>query len=158
MGSEMCIRDSLEFEAKLPAPMPPKWVPVIPDGYATQDKTWKRWMFTHVHVGILGAHRNAEKTYKIAIRHFWWRTMKQGFGKWIEDCVVCARFRKIPQRQLSEAVIPVDVEDWEEVMIDVEEPRRPCDKQGNRYVMTYVCCLSHGVIFRKSTCAERQGS
>ena len=35
-------------------------------------------------------------------------------------------------------------------MIDIEGPSRPCDKQGNRYVMTYVCCLSHGLFLEKA--------
>ena len=59
----------------------------------------------------------------------------------------CLRFRKRPTKQDQVAVKPVDVECWEEVMIDMEGPSCPADKDGNRYVMTYVCCLCHGALF-----------
>ena len=32
-------------------------------------------------------------------------------------------------------------------MIDCEGPSNPADRQGNRYVLTYACCLCHGVFY-----------
>ena len=40
----------------------PGWVPVVPVGYASGMHTWKRWTFLQLHIGVFGAHRNAEKT------------------------------------------------------------------------------------------------
>ena len=36
------------------------------------------------------------------------------------------------------------MECWQEVMIDLKGPNPP-DRAGNRYYMTYICCLCHGV-------------
>ena len=52
----------LERLVQLPPPANATWVPVVPDGYATANLPWKRWLFLQCHVGVLGAHRNAEKT------------------------------------------------------------------------------------------------
>ena len=110
-----------------------------------------------MHIGFLGAHRSAEKTVLLLIRHVWWRRMKEDVHKWVSTCITCIRFRKIPRKQPSEAVIPVDAECWEEVMIDVEGPSQPCDKEGCRYSLTYVCCLCHGVFLeRTSVCNARE--
>ena len=46
----------------------------------------------------------------------------------------------------SPAAIPLDAECWEEVMIDLEGPNAPADRDGNRYSMTYVCCLCQGML------------
>ena len=40
----------------LPAPEGPKWVPIVPEGFATSILSWKRWLWTMCHVGIIGAH------------------------------------------------------------------------------------------------------
>ena len=48
-------------------------------------------------------------------------------------------------KQDAVAVKPRSWECWQEVMIDMEGPSNPADKQGNKYVMTYICCLCHGV-------------
>ena len=68
--------------------------------------------------------------------------------QWIEHCATCIRFRKRPTKQDSVAVRPVDMGCWEEVMVDFEGPSSPTDKAGNKYVLTYVCCLCHGVLFK----------
>ena len=44
----------LERQVPLPAPAGDAWVPVAPDGTATGNLTWKRWLFLQFHVGILG--------------------------------------------------------------------------------------------------------
>ena len=53
----------LEKLVPLPSPLGEAWVPVVPDGKATGNLTWKRWLFLQFHVGILGAHRSAAKTH-----------------------------------------------------------------------------------------------
>jgi hypothetical protein len=30
------------------------WVPVVPDGRATVNSSWKKWVFLQAHVGALG--------------------------------------------------------------------------------------------------------
>ena len=141
----------LEREVKQPPPAGVKWVPVVPEGQCTANLTWKRWLFLQMHAGFLGAHRNADKTYGLLIRQCWWRTPRTDVDTWIKNCSTCERFRKIPQKQVAQAAIPIDAECWEEVMFDFEGPSQPCDKEGNRYGSSYVCCLCHGVLCERST-------
>ena len=35
-------------------------------------------------------------------------------------------------------------------MIDSEGPNSPGGKEGNRYTMTYICCLCHGILIESS--------
>ena len=49
-------------------------------------------------------------------------------------------------KQEQVAVKPTHLHPWEEVMVDCEGPSQPPDEKGNRYVLTYVCCLCHGVL------------
>ena len=44
-------------------------------------------------------------------------------------------------------MVPLDCEAWEEVMVDYEGPSNPPDRRGNKYTLTYVCCLCHGALF-----------
>ena len=46
----------------------PEWVPIVPEGYATAHITWKKFVFQQCHLGILGGHRNADKTYACSRR------------------------------------------------------------------------------------------
>ena len=71
--------------------------------------------------------------------------MKADVELWVEECLTCARFRRRPTKQDAVAVKPRKQECWQEVMIDMEGPSNPPDKRGNKYVMTYICCLCHGV-------------
>ena len=61
-GYRIAADGVLERLVPQPAPAHTKWVPIVPEGYATCHFTWKRWIFLQCHVGILGAHRSAEKT------------------------------------------------------------------------------------------------
>ena len=44
------------------------WVPVVPDGRATVNLSWKKWVFLQTHVGALGGHRPADKAYVLIER------------------------------------------------------------------------------------------
>ena len=81
----------LEREVKLPPPCPSKWVRVVPDGLSLAHMTWKRWIFLQCHIGFLGGHRSAEKTYLLMVRQCWWKTMKADIDKWVNDCLTCMR-------------------------------------------------------------------
>ena len=70
--------------------------------------------------------------------------MRSNVDKWVKSCGTCLRFRAVPQKVPSGPSFPADMECWQEVMIDLEGPNPP-DKMGNRYYMTYICCLCHGV-------------
>ena len=76
--------------------------------------------------------------------------MKADVDAWVKRCITCIRFRKIPQKQTAEAVIPVDAECWEEVMMDIEGPSQLSDKDGNKYCLTYACCTCHGVLLERT--------
>ena len=136
----------LERQVNLPAPIGAQWVPIVPEGHATSALTWKRWMFLQCHVGLLGAHRNEDKTLVIISRQAWWATRSADVHEWWNKCLTCLRFRGMPRKQESVALVPVDAECWEEVMIDLDGPSNPEDKQGNKYTMTYICCVCHGII------------
>ena len=71
--------------------------------------------------------------------------MKKDADTWVQTCNTCVRFRKITTKTQQVAVIPVDAECWHEVMMDLEGPSTPADKDGRRYTSTYVCCVCHGV-------------
>ena len=122
----------------------PEWVPVVPDNYATAHITWRKLVFRECHCGILGAHRNAEKTFACIRRLCWWKNMRTDVERWVKNCGTCLRFRSIPQKVPTGPSVPADMECWQEVMIDLEGPNPP-DRLGNRYYMTYICCLCHGV-------------
>ena len=72
--------------------------------------------------------------------------MKKDVDKWVQNCITCVRFRKITTKTQQVAVIPVDAECWQEVMMDLEGPNTPADKDGRRYNSTYVCCVCHAVL------------
>ena len=136
----------LERLVQLPPPVGATWVPVVPDGMATGVLSWKRWLFLQCHVGILGAHRNPEKTCMLLERQLWWSTMKADCQTWSDKCLTCIQFRKMPQKQDMVPVIRTDRDCYEEVMIDLEGPSNPADKQGCKYTMTYICCLCYGIL------------
>ena len=135
----------LERHVQLPPPAGATWVPVVPDGQAHGGLSWKRWVFLQCHVGVLGAHRSAEKTLMLISRQVWWRTMKSDVARWCGKCLTCLRFRKVPQRQETIPTVPTNQDCWEVVMIDLEGPNHPADKSGCKYTMTYMCCLCQGV-------------
>ena len=122
----------LERQVMLNPPANTQWVPIVPDGLAVATLTWKRWVFLQCHIGILGAHRSDTKTTMIMNRLVWWNTMKTDVAGWVDKCMTCLRFRRMTQKQEMVAVIPVDAECWEEVMIDLEGPCNPVDNDGCR--------------------------
>ena len=60
--------------------------------------------------------------------------------------MTCLQFRKMPQKQGAVPVIRTDRDCYEEVMIDLEGPSNPADKNGCKYTMTYICCLCYGIL------------
>ena len=71
-------------------------------------------------------------------RQVWWSTMKTDIGKWCDKCLTCIQFRKVPQKQETVPTVPTNQDCWEIVMVDMEEPSNPADKNGCKYVMTYI--------------------
>ena len=61
----------LERMVNLTPPGRGTWLPIAPEGYATSNLSWKRWLFLQCHVGVLGARRNAEKTLAALARQVW---------------------------------------------------------------------------------------
>ena len=61
-------------------------------------------------------------------------------------------------KQNQVARVPVDAEAWEEVMIGLEGPNSPADRDGDRCCMTYMCCLCHGILLEKAPSGQRLGS
>jgi hypothetical protein len=52
----------------------------------------------------------------------------------------------MPRKQEAVPVIPTGRDCWEEVMIDLEGPSNPADKDRCKYTMTYICCLCQGIL------------
>ena len=123
------------------------YVPVVPAGDAALNLTWRRWVFLQVHIGAFGGHRLANQTMLILSRVAAWPGDRRDVEKWVEDCMTCLRFRRRPTKQEAKAVMPLDCEAWEEVMVDCEGPSNPADRRGNKYTLTYVCCLCHAALF-----------
>ena len=141
----------LERHVKRPSPLGAIWVPIVPAGNATAVLTWKQWVFLQCHVGVLGAHRNAEKTLDLILRRAWWQDVEKDVSRWCQKCITCLRFRKVAEKAPSPEVKLITGECWEEVMIDLEGPWNPASKSGYQYTMTYICCLCHGVLLEHST-------
>ena len=99
-----------------------------------------------LHIGIFGAHRTAEKTVEFARELCFWDHMKKNITEWSDACITCIRFRKRPTKNDQVPVTPTDYHPWQEVMIDCEGSSHPPDAAGNTYVLTYYCCMCHGVL------------
>ena len=114
--------------------------------------SWRRWCFLQCHIGVFGAHRLEDKTFKVMRRLVYWDDMKKDIDNWVNKCLTCIRHKKRPIKRESVPVKPVDGECWEEIMIDMEGPSAPPDKQGNAYTMTYMCCLCHQPLLEPLKC------
>jgi hypothetical protein len=121
------------------------WVPVVPKGQAGANQTWHRFCFMQAHAGLFGAHRSAEKTLGLLRRVVYWEGMKEQVEAWVGQCLNCLKGRKRPAKQLAVPVRPSGLECWQEVMCDMEGPNPP-DKDGNKYVLTYLDVLSHSLL------------
>ena len=139
------VDDVLERQVKEETTGSEVWVPVVPHGLAVGHMSWRRWVFLQIHVGVFGGHRLLDQTMRILGRLAWWPGMRKDVADWIEKRMTCIRFRRRPTKQDAVAVKPLDANCWEEVMVDMEGPSNPADKAGNRYVMTYICCLCHAL-------------
>ena len=93
----------------------------------------------------------------LVLRRCWWDRVDHDVTRWVDRCLTCIKFRKIAQKAPSPEAVPITAECWEEVMIDLEGPWSPATKSGNRYSMTYICCLCHGLLLEhapKANAAE----
>ena len=121
-------------------------VPVVPNGVAAANGiTWRKSCYLAVHAGVLGAHRSAQVTFKLMERCVWWPSMEEDIRRWVESCLSCLKGRSRPTRVEAKAVRCTASTCWEEVSIDCEGPNKE-DRDGFRYSMTYLCCLSHAVM------------
>ena len=75
----------------------------------------------------------------------WWESMQVDLENMASKCLVCIRGRQRPGKQLSVAVKPSWLQCWEEVAVDFEGPMQE-DGHGNRFVLSYVCCISNAVM------------
>jgi hypothetical protein len=109
----------LERLVQLPPPANATWVPIVPEGQATGNLTWKRWLFLQCHVGVLGAHRNAEKTLMMLSHQVWLPTMTEDVHQWLEKFLTSIQFMKIPIKQETVPTVPTNQDCWEVVMGDM---------------------------------------
>jgi hypothetical protein len=124
------------------------WVPIAPAGYTSATFTWRQFVFLRCHVGLLGSRRNAIKTALTISRLAWRPNLRADVEAGVYKCIACLRFRRVAQKQEAQPVIPASAECWEEVMIDLEGPSHPPDKDGNKRTVT--CCLRHGILMSRA--------
>ncbi len=117
------------------------WVPVAPEGMIGH-LTWRRWVSRQVHVGLFGGHRLGPQTLRILSRVAWWPKVAKQIEEWISRCGATSGFGSVP---------PCKILSSQEIMVDFEGPSSPADRAGNTYVLTYVCCLSHAVLFEPTS-------
>ena len=121
-------------------------VPVVPNGVAAANGlTWRRACYNAVHGGVLGAHRSAQVTLKLMERAVWWPAMEEDIKRWVASCLACLKGRGRPTKVETKAVKCTASTCWEEVSVDCEGPNRE-DREGYRYSLTYLCCLSHAIL------------
>ena len=53
-----------------------RWVPVVPNGKACGDMTWKEFCFRQAHIGLMGGHKNCRDTQRVLKRICWWQDGK----------------------------------------------------------------------------------
>ncbi|CAK8990984.1 unnamed protein product, partial [Durusdinium trenchii] len=123
-----------------------KWVPVVPEGEAAHMMTWREFCARQVHAGVMGAHRSGSKMLTLLRRTCWWENMEVDLDKFSDNCLTCIRGRKRPAKQQAVAVKPSWLECWEEVAVDFEGPMHPEDAAGNRFILSYMCCVSHSIM------------
>jgi len=70
------------------------WVPVVLDGEAATGMTLKFFCFKQEHVGVLGAHRGANKMFERLSKVCYWENMKKDFESWVSQRIICIRGRK----------------------------------------------------------------
>ena len=66
--------------------------------------------------------------------------------QWVGERLTCSRFRKQPRKVEAIPSKPTDCDCWEEILVDVEGPSNPAGAEGQKYVLTYMCLLCHGVL------------
>ena len=78
-----------------------RWVPVIPCGEAGgpwRGETWRRWIFSCVHSGPFGGHRDGPKTSELMTRTAWWDGMDHDVEVWVDRCWQCLQYRRRVQK------------------------------------------------------------
>ena len=69
---------------------------------------------------------------------------------WVSRCLVRIKGESNLQKR-SVSVRSSHLQCWEEVSMDFEGPMTPENRQGNKYILTYMCCISHAVMFEEKS-------
>ena len=126
------------------------WVPVVPQGNATTHLSGERWVWLQNHIGIFGAHRNAQKKKILLLRLVWWATLTRDVYQWTESCMICTRCQRTIRPTLM-AAMPWWSDQRSEVMINFDGPSNLPDRQENKYVLTNLSRSSLGVLMEPIT-------
>ena len=139
---------AVEVASAAPGEKRARWVPAIPSkGSPGGGKSWKAFLFASVHVGPMGGHRPADKSAALLLRTCWWSGLVKDVEHFVSRCWQCLQFRKVPQKLPASFIVTGTLGPWQHVVMDCEGPVSPTDRDGYRYVLTYLCSLSGGALF-----------
>ena len=115
-------------------------VVVVPNGVAAANGvTWRKACYHMVHSGVLGAHRNAQVTFRLLERAVWWPSMEEDVKLWVSRCVACLKIQGRPTRVEAKSVKCAASTCWEEVSVDCEGPSREDYLQSDVLVHALPC-------------------
>jgi hypothetical protein len=121
-----------------------RWVVVVPQGEVRPGQSWRAFLFSQSHVGVLGGHRNEAQTLECLRRIGTWPRMAQDVSSWIEVCWACIQYRRKAGKVLTTYFVSWHRLPWHHVLVDFEGPITPADRDGGRYSFTYTCLVCYG--------------
>ena len=129
-------------------------VPFLPKGHVL---TWRRWIFDCYHVELEGGHRPADKTCALIRRTAYWDSIGKDVTAWWLACEICRRMRGTtrPQGTIRKFYEEHRRAAYQRVMMDVLGPVLPADRDGNRYVLVWMCCDTHNVCLKVSPSLQK---
>ena len=135
-----------EYLLHMPGQSLTLWVPVIPASpcvFGDGAMSWRKWLFTHCHEGLLNAHRPESETYHLLRRMCYWSSMAKDCNRWCCECMTCTKFRSTrlstgPMKSVLGDEKMAGKLPWTDVIIDVTGPFAAAEG-GERYILDYIC-------------------
>eukprot|EP00972_Heterocapsa_arctica_P082358 12135835-Heterocapsa_arctica.AAC.1 len=140
VSDDRCLEAAVDMPGKGAA----HWVPVAPAGGPQPQLSWRAFFFQHCHVGPFGGHKNAAQTAEMLQRLVYWQHVVRDVERWVDRCWTCVQYRRRCSKVQASFIVATTFLPWQEVMVDVEGPSCPPDRDGWCYVLTYSDLLCGG--------------